>query len=206
MSHTQYSSFQIAKMLNVSRQAVNQWIDKGYIDSYRTPGGHRRVARRDLIAFLHSRNIPIPYELENSNSSQQSKSREPAFEIVMIDDDEDFLILVQQALDELIPNVRFRKYTNGLDGLIAIGAERPNLVLLDMRMPNLNGAEVVKRLKTNALTDSLPIIVITAYEEVPDVQVARKLKVEQVISKSRPLMEIARQIVQFVNKLRKVPA
>jgi excisionase family DNA binding protein len=197
MSYTQYSSFQIAKMLNVSRQAVNQWIDKGYIVSYRTPGGHRRVARRDLFVFLHGRNIPIPPELE---SLLAQEAREPALDVVLIDDDEDFLILLEQALSEALPQARIRKFANGLDGLIAIGAEVPHLLLLDMRMPGLDGIEVIKRLKTNPLTATLPILVITAYDDHPSVQTLRRMHVERVISKAKPLMEITQEILDFLAK------
>mgnify|MGYP000033777351 CR=1 FL=1 len=197
MTHTQYSSFQIAKMLNVSRQAVNQWIDKGYIESYRTPGGHRRVARRDLITFLNSRGIPVPPELEENGAPE---ARPTGLDLVLIDDDVDFLLLLEQALKEMLPHARVRKYNSGLDGLIAIGSERPQLLLLDMKMPGLDGAEVVRRLKNNELTQDLPIIVVTAYDDSPTLQAARKLSVEQVIPKSHPLMEIAKEVVRFLGE------
>jgi excisionase family DNA binding protein len=203
MASTQYSSFQIAKMLDVSRQAVNQWIDKGYIESYRTPGGHRRVARRSLVAFLHTRNYPIPRELA---SPDPQDARKQSLDIIMIDDDVDFLILVEQAMKEVLPQAGVRKFSNGLDGLIAIGVKRPDLLLVDMRMPDLDGAEVIKRLKTNIHTNSLPIIVITAYDELPTVQALRKLRVEQVIAKSKPLEEIVQEIGRFVDRLRQVAA
>lgn len=200
MPHEQFSSFQIAKMLHVSRQAVNQWIDKGYIQSYRTPGGHRRVSRADLVQFLNARSIPLPPELDGD----PGRVEDSPLDIVMIDDDQDFMDLLHQALQEVLPQARVRKYANGMDGLLGIGNELPHLLLLDMRMPEMDGHEVIRRLKANELTATLPIIVITAYDEGPALEAMRKLKIEMVLTKDTPLLTLTQEILTFLTRPQKI--
>jgi len=96
----QYSSFQIGRMLNVSRQAVNQWIDKGYMNSYRTPGGHRRVRKESLLDFLHERKIPVPPVLLESGDDSDLGMRAPI--IYLVDDDTSFLLRMEHAFSQQI--------------------------------------------------------------------------------------------------------
>lgn len=193
MTEKQYSSFQIANLLHVSRQAVNQWIDKGYIQSYRTPGGHRRVSREDLIEFLGSRNIPVPADLDAPSKGNHAQSPPLPLSVVLIDDNDDYLTLLKQALSDTLPDVTVAKYANAMDGLIAIGAAPPDLLILDLRMPTMNGGEVIKRLKSNSRTNRLPIIVLTGVEDEDELQAVRKLRVEKIVSKNSPLGEIAKE-------------
>lgn len=195
MTSEQFSSFQIGKMLNVSRQAVNQWIDKGYIQSYRTPGGHRRVRRADLIGFLKERKIPIPDVLQKSIDD---RANEVQPRIMMIDDDEDFLVLMQQAILEQLPRAQVSLFSNGYDALVAIGANPPDLLVLDMKMPKIDGLEVCQRLKSNQRTKALPILVVTAHDSDDQLSVINELGVNQIVSKSKPILEIANRISDLV--------
>lgn len=195
MTSEQFSSFQIGKMLDVSRQAVNQWIDKGYIQSYRTPGGHRRVRRADLIGFLKERKIPIPEVLQKSIDD---RANEVQPRIMMIDDDEDFLVLMQQAILEQLPRAQVSLYSNGYDALVAIGANPPDLLVLDMKMPKIDGPEVCQRLKSNQRTKSLPIMMVTAHDSEIGLDQLSELGVSQVINKATPILEIASRISDMV--------
>lgn len=196
MASEQYSSFQIGKMLNVSRQAVNQWIDKGYIESYRTPGGHRRVRKEDLLSFLTSRNIPVP-EAMQEKPNRNVKTGSPL--VYMVDDDTDFLELMSQALKTNMPSAQLTLFDNGYDALIAIGAHQPDVLLLDLKMPNINGLEVCQHLKKNPKTADLPIIVVSAYDSQAWRENLESLKVDQFYSKTQPLLETAEKIAGYVN-------
>jgi excisionase family DNA binding protein len=195
MSSEQFSSFQIGKMLNVSRQAVNQWIDKGYIASYRTPGGHRRVRRADIIGFLRERNIPMPDVLQKSLADQINEMQP---RIMLVDDDEDFLVLMQQAIFDQIPKAQVTLYSNGYDGLVALGANPPDLLVLDLKMPNMDGVEVCRRLKHNPRTRLLPIIIVSAHETEEFRPTLNQLGVDEICSKSMSVMEIAGRIAEMM--------
>ncbi len=194
MTYVQFSSFQIGKMLNVSRQAVNQWIDKGYIKSYRTPGGHRRVKRDDLINFLKTRNIPIPESLEVGAVGEPSPSA--PLHIMLLDADQDFLASLEQAIRGELPSTQISRFQDGYDALVAVGAHSPDLLVLDLDLPNIDGLEVCRRLKDNPLTSALPIIVLSRDPG----SLGNRLsgfKVDQVMDKSTPLPELATGIARL---------
>lgn len=194
MTSEQFSSFQIGKMLNVSRQAVNQWIDKGYIQSYRTPGGHRRVRRADLMNFLKERNIPVPEVLLKSFSDNgHVRSR-----IMVIDDDQDYLALIQQAIITQLPKADVMLFSNGYDALMALGANPPDLLVLDLKMPNIDGFEICARLKSNARTQMLPIFVVSALDGGELRQRLESLGVTAFCTKSSSVLEIGTRIADLV--------
>jgi excisionase family DNA binding protein len=58
-----YTTHQIAQMIQVDPSTVTKWAEKGLIQFYRTPGGHRRITGRDLLSFLQAHKMPIPEEL-----------------------------------------------------------------------------------------------------------------------------------------------
>lgn len=60
------------------------------------------------------------------------------------------------------PQVQFSVSVTGLDGLAAIRAQRPDLVLLDMHLPDIDGLELLHHLKTNRDTATIPVVVVSA--------------------------------------------
>lgn len=183
-----FTSYEIAKLLQVSRQAVNQWIDKKYMDSHRTPGGHRRVHISSLIQFLNQREIPVPGSLQSQYEAWQAE--QIAARIVVIDDNQDFMMLLEQAITQKIGRCEVLKFTNGIDALVEIGSKSPDLVILDLRMPQIDGEEVCRRLNANEQTKEIPIILSTAYELSDGIDPYNDLGVQGYHSKSSPISEI----------------
>ena len=81
------TTHQIAGLLGVSERTVANWIDRGHLDAFRTPGGHRRVSPGGLREFLYKRNIPVPEEVSED------------MRILIVEDDP----LVAQTLREASP-------------------------------------------------------------------------------------------------------
>lgn len=87
--------------------------------------------------------------------------------IVVIEDEEDILEVVRYNLER--DGFRVVTRTDGEDGLSAVQAESPDLVLLDLMLPGLDGIEVCRRMQTDPITSSIPIIMVTAKGEESDV-------------------------------------
>lgn len=192
----QFSSYQIGNMLNVSRQAVNQWIDKGYINSHRTPGGHRRVRREDLLAFLNSREIPIPEELLVGGATvTQAPAR---LHLVHVDNDREFAMNLDRALGALVPEAQVQTYDNAMDALVGIGADSPDVLILDPDLAELDGAELCRRLHRNAHTRSMRIAFVTAADCAEVRAATQGIRVVDCFSKSSPVSEIARSLAEAV--------
>jgi excisionase family DNA binding protein len=137
-----------AHRLGVSINAVKTWIREERLPALRTPGGHFRISERDLVAFqaLLAENSKVP-------------------RILVVDDDEAVLAFLRDTLAQVIPRVLIETATDGYEGLVRVGAFRPDLLVLDVRMPRLDGFEVCRRLKANPETASVRILAMTAYAE-----------------------------------------
>ena len=82
--------------------------------------------------------------------------------ILLIDDEEDFCALVKQTL-EMIGGYEIVIATNGKDGVKAAKSEKPDLILLDIRMPGMDGFEVLKVLKHDKQTIGIPVVMLSAF-------------------------------------------
>src|SRR5262245_35885100 len=83
-----FTTFEISRFCNVFVTTVANWIDEGKLPAYRTPGGHRRVMRRDLLEFMAKYNIPIPDDLSGDHETK----------VLVVDDDPDMIQIVTDAL------------------------------------------------------------------------------------------------------------
>jgi len=63
-----FTTGEVASLLHVHQTTVIEWIDKGQLEGYRTPGGHRRVSREALFRFFERHHIPIPHALTGEPS------------------------------------------------------------------------------------------------------------------------------------------
>jgi signal transduction histidine kinase len=95
------------------------------------------------------------------NSSQPAKG-----DILLVDDTPDNLRLLSTMLVEQGYDVR--SVRSGKSALMGVQAQAPDLILLDINMPEMNGYEVCQRLKSNSETQAIPVIFISALNEVFD--------------------------------------
>ncbi|PYR65113.1 MAG: hypothetical protein DMG20_15280, partial [Acidobacteria bacterium] len=84
---TVYTTHDISRLLQVNPRSVINWIEQKLLPSYRTPGGHRRVRRDDLLAFLRKHQIPTPSSLVDGK-----------FRILIVDDQEEVVNLLKTHL------------------------------------------------------------------------------------------------------------
>ena len=148
----QLTTFQIANMLGVSDQSVSNWIDAGQLSAERTPGGHRRILPDDLIAFLKKRGMRIPDELNVAPTT-----------ILIVDDEADVAEWIANILRENCPDFRILTANDGFDAGKIIPAELPDLVIIDLYMPGLDGFEVCRKIKSDPQTQSIKVIAATAH-------------------------------------------
>ncbi len=80
--------------------------------------------------------------------------------ILLIDDEPELVELLKERLES--SGYEFVSASNGEEGLIKVGEEAPDFILLDLIMPKMNGYDVCKRLKENPGTKDIPILIITA--------------------------------------------
>lgn len=152
------STFAIAEMLHVDPGSVANWIDQGLLKAHRTPGGHRRVSAEDLVAFLREHNMPVPDQL---------RDRPPR--ILIVDDEPGVTQLVARAIRATHPEYEVTEAHDGFKAGSLCATQKPDVVVLDLRMPGMDGYAVCDQIKSQEETRNTQVIAMTAYDS-PDNQ------------------------------------
>ena len=161
-----------AKYLGVSRSSVTNWIRNGELQAASTPGGHYLFSREQLDAFAAERGMI----LENRSSHSG------IYRILVIDDDPGFREFVREALD-VYTGYELKEAEDGMQGALLVGTWQPDLVIVDLRMPNMNGVEFCHFLKKDAATADVKIIVASAYLSEEVRAEVNKLGVDSIMDK-----------------------
>jgi CheY-like chemotaxis protein len=144
-----FSTFEAGRVCGVVHTTVINWVNKGLLKAHTTPGGHRRIALADLVDFMRRFEMPIPEDLSGRRRR-----------ILVAEDDPAVQRMLRRALSAL-EGVEVEACASGLEALISIGREAPDLLVLDIRIPQVNGFEVLKVLRANAQTRPVRIVVVT---------------------------------------------
>jgi excisionase family DNA binding protein len=136
---------QAAKYLGVAQSTIRKWSDSGRLSAFYTPGGHRRFRRGDLDSFL-----------ADSRGGSAPAGR-PL--VLIVDDDAQLREFVRVNLE--MDGYAVREAGSAQEGLAALGEEPPDLVLLDVMMPAVDGFEMLRRMQEQHGLGSVPVIMFS---------------------------------------------
>jgi excisionase family DNA binding protein len=167
---------QAAKFLGVAQSTIRKWSDQGRVPAFYTPGGHRRYRRRDLEQFL-----------ERSGPGGQE-----AGPLVLIVDDD------ARLREYVRVNLEMEGYTvieagNVDEGLSAVDEQPPDLILLDVMMPGVDGWEMLRRVQERH--GSIPVVMFSGKVDEPDATargahgfIGKPFDPQQLIDKAKQLL------------------
>jgi excisionase family DNA binding protein len=112
-----FTAPQVAKICSTDLKTIHNWVNRGEIKYFRTPGRHLRFRREDITEFLARYGYPVP------DGFAPTRPR-----VVIIDGDEAHLRGLKRALKK---DVEVEAFADHLDALLAIGRQRPALVLVN---------------------------------------------------------------------------
>ena len=150
---TVFTTGEAAKICKVSQQTIIRCFDSGQLKGFRVPGSRfRRIPRDQLFAFMKDNGIPT--------EALESGKRK----VLIVDDDEDLVVMMREAFEQ---DGRFeiRTANNGFGAGMAVKEFRPDLVILDVMLPDINGKEVCVRVRSDANLDEVKIICISGMVE-----------------------------------------
>ncbi|MDP8233933.1 MAG: response regulator [Candidatus Saelkia tenebricola] len=157
MSDQVFSTYQVAKLCNVHHTTVIKWVNEGILKAYTTPGGHRRIKKEDLLEFIIQHQMPIPDQM-----SKISKN------VLIVDDD---IEVLEEYRDALGGNgFDLDCVSDGFEAGVKIYRENPDLILLDFRMPGMDGFQICEILQRDKKTAQIPVIAITVLSSDEDVK------------------------------------
>src|ERR1700746_292264 len=135
---------QAARFLGVAQSTIRKWSDQGRVPAFYTPGRHRRFRRGDLESFL-------------ARSGPGRQQAGPT--VLLVDDDERMRELVRVELEREGYDVQ--EAASADEGLAAIETRRPELVLLDVMMPHVDGWEMLRRIQERHGAGRIPVLMFS---------------------------------------------
>ena len=139
---------QAADYLGIAQSSFRKWVDAGLLDSFTTPGGHRRVTRAALDQFV--------------NGSAGSVEGQPQPLVLVIDDDPDVRSMLCASL--VAGGFDCVEAGSAAEGIERINERIPDLLMIDIRMPGTDGWQLLKMLRERLDVTELPVLVFSGSE------------------------------------------
>ena len=183
-----YTTGEVAKICNLSQQTIIRCFDAGRVEGFRIPGSKfRRIPHESLIKFMQSNDIPI-------DALQSGKKK-----ILIVDDDAE---IIEMMVDVFVRDGRFdvKSAASGYEGGIMTEQFRPDLIILDYMLPDVNGNIVCRTIKQNPDFAEIKIIIVSGVvneEEIEDLKqagaeefVKKPFNIAQLIDKISSILQI----------------
>ncbi|MFC1745074.1 response regulator [Candidatus Riflebacteria bacterium] len=158
------STSQAAKICSVSRVTVHNWIKSGKLGALKLPGGQLKINRTDLDQFIFSNYTVLNTVTEKAEKIEVSKK------ILVIDDDKRHCELLKTYFSDFL---EVRIHNSVLSAVEGLARFKPDVVFLDIRMPDVNGDALVKFLKQSEDYRKIPLILISAF---PETEARKRIK------------------------------
>jgi len=189
---TVFTTGEAAKICKVSQQTIIRCFDNGSLKGFRVPGSRfRRIPRHELFSFMRDNGIP-------TDALESGKRK-----ALIVDDDQD---LVELLADAFSRDGRFDVKTanNGFDAGMLVKEFRPDVVVLDIMLPDINGKEVCQRVRGDKTLEQVKIICISGMVEqdkVADLRAAgaddfkqKPFQVDKLLERACDLLEMERPV------------
>jgi excisionase family DNA binding protein len=185
---TVFTTGEAAKICKVSQQTIIRCFDNGQLKGFRVPGSRfRRIPREMLYKFMKDNGIP-------TDALESGKRK-----VLLVDDDVELVELMTKVLEE---DGRFevRIATTGFDAGMMVKEYRPDLIVLDVMLPDINGKEVCQRVRADNTLEEVRILCISGMiedDKIADLKLSgadeflhKPFEIEMLIERMCGLLEI----------------
>lgn len=182
-----FTTGEAAEVCKVSQQTIIRCFDSGRLSGFRVPGSRfRRIPRAELVRFMRANEIPL-------DALGDDRKR-----VLVVDDDPQLLAIVRETLGE--SRFEVRTASNGYDAGILTEQFRPDLILLDFMLPDINGSVVCERIRNNPEYVGTRIVFVSGVADQSDVSkllargadafVAKPFRAEELLNVVTKLLEV----------------
>lgn len=147
------STSDAAQMLGVSLGTVQQMVETGLLDAWKTTGGHRRIRISSVESFLRKRQTGVPAPVAQPPQS--------ILRVLIAEDDRLMQALYEKTVATWDMPIQVKIVPSGFEGLMEIGRSAPDLLVADLMMPDLDGFAMIRRLRADPQLAHMDIIVVT---------------------------------------------
>ncbi len=183
---TVFTTGEAAKICKVSQQTIIRCFDNGQLKGFRVPGSRfRRIPREHLFRFMKDNGIP-------TDALESGKRK-----VLLVDDEADLVDLMKAALDE---DGRFevRSAGNGFDAGMMVKEYRPDIIVLDLMLPDINGREVCHRVRADSSLENVRILCISGMVEDDKIQELRLSGADDFLQKPFEMETLLKRMCQLL--------
>lgn len=184
---TVFTTGEAAKICKVSQQTIIRCFDSGQLKGFRVPGSRfRRIPRDVLYKFMRENSIP-------TDALESGKRK-----ALIVDDDEDLVDLIKDVLDS---DGRFevRTANNGFDAGMMVKEYHPDIIVLDVMLPDINGKEVCQRVRHDSTLDDCRIICISGMVEQDKIADLKASGADDFMQKPFEIEKLVEQICKLLD-------
>jgi excisionase family DNA binding protein len=183
---TVFTTGEAAKICKVSQQTIIRCFDSGQLKGFRVPGSRfRRIPREMLYRFMKENGIPTD-ALESGKRG-----------ILVVDDDQAVVDLITDVLDA---DGRFevKAVNNGFGAGMLAKEYHPDLIVLDVMLPDINGKSVCELIRSDATLSDIKIICISGMVEEDKIEELKAAGADDFLHKPLDIDELVRRICRLL--------
>ena len=182
-----FTTGEVARVCKVSQQTVIRCFDSGRLQGFRVPGSRfRRIPRESLLKFMKEYEVPL-------DQLESGKRR-----VLIVDDDEAIVDMFTELLGR---DGRFevRTASTGYEAGIITEQFRPDILLLDFKLPDINGNAVCRTIRANPNYEHIKVIAISGVADPDEVEELRAAGADDFIRKPFDINAVIQRMVELLN-------
>ena len=164
-----FTTYDAARICNANIASIKNWIAKGLLRAFRTPGGHYRIKRRDLELFVQKYNMPYPF----GEKAQKL--------IYLLDADKK----TAKRVKSIATGHKFSAFADAFDAALNIGIERPDVLIIDVSSKAFDGVRVIELLNSYPDTRNVQVVVFSkGLAKAREMELRKKYNIEDFVDKA----------------------
>jgi excisionase family DNA binding protein len=187
-----FTTSEVARYCAVTNDGVLKWIKSGKLKAFSTPGGHYRISSEDFRAFLGAYEIPVDEAFFRGVQRPRT--------VLIVDDEPDIREVIRRLLEEVDDEIRVEEAVDGYDAGIKVGNLQPDLVIMDVMMPRVDGVSLCRSIRENPETSTVKILAITAFPEQDNVKKMYDAGADLCLIKPLQLEHLRLEVVRLLNE------
>lgn len=150
------STMDAARLLGMAVRSVQLMVDRGELQAWKTPGGHRRISRRSIDEVIASRGGAAP--------APRPEGKRP-LRVLLIEDSAHYQNLLSLLVGQHLPGAEVHVAEDGIVGLAMAGRLQPDLLVVDILLPGIDGGALITSLRSHPQFGGLSLVVVTSLDE-----------------------------------------
>lgn len=177
------TTLEVARMLGLAVRSVQLMVDRGELDAWKTPGGHRRISRASVERWMARRDAG-----GRASRGEAAPPRPPR--VLLIEDSAHFQNLTSLLMRQHVPGAELHVADDGIAGLALYGQLQPDVLIVDILLPGIDGATLITSLRSHPQFARSRLIVVTSLAEADRGPYAFALQGVPVVHKPRLVMDL----------------